>query len=114
MSESDVIEQIIDKAAMAVEQRLKIQSEIRPQQEKTPVQPEAKQQSYFISISRRFWFSAKYKVTHHIFAEHEWVQNPTGLPPELVSITPKLIMTHEDGSRTIVVNPKARNYRIWR
>lgn len=111
MSEADVIEQIIDRAAAAVEAKLKPKE---GKEGKAPVQTVAPEKTYFIKVSRRFWFGKTYKVTHHVFAEHEWIQNPATGAPELVSVLPKLLLTHEDGSRTVITNPRARKYRIWR
>jgi hypothetical protein len=111
VNQEELIAQIVEKSAAAVEARLAAK---QTEDEKAPEEPKEEDASYWFQIQRRWWFPKTYKIKSHAFATHEWLQNPVSGDPALVPAMHALVLDLVDGSRVIIPSLKAKQYRIWR
>lgn len=110
MNQEELIAQIVEKSAAAVEARLAAK-EVATEPVKQPENPD---QGYFFQIQRRWWFPRTYHVTHHMFAYNDWLQNPGTGEFVLAPSMPAVILTLVNGHRLVIPEPKAKQYRIFR
>lgn len=111
MEQEQLIEQIVERAALVVQKRLTTQEE--PEIE--PVkQTEPEEQCYYFQIRRKWRFPRTYRVKHHMFATQDWLQNPATGEFLLAPSMPAVVLTLADDARLIIPSFKAESYRIWK
>lgn len=111
MNQEELIEQIVDRAAHAVEQRL---AAIVPAQaaEAEPAQEPKHDLTYRIDVIGR-WRTKTYRVKSHSFETHGYVQNPGTGEFQLVPSIDALVLVLPDDTKLVLPKCRAKSYRIY-